>query len=119
MREYAVIRGPIREGEIAHEAIREELSRIPESPVFASSDRSGRFLRNTVEMTLAGDAETVKEYLIGTEVYERIGILAVPSGTTSSTPVSKPQRSEAFQRPWVIQTLGVHDELSAKFRCPG
>jgi hypothetical protein len=29
----------------------------------------GRFLRYTVETTLAGDGETLKEYLIGTEVY--------------------------------------------------
>ncbi len=35
------------------------------------SDRLGRFLRYTVETTLAGNAEVLKEYLIGTEVYER------------------------------------------------
>jgi hypothetical protein len=39
--------------------------------LFTQSDRLGRFLRFTVETTLAGDAETLKEYLIGTEVYER------------------------------------------------
>lgn len=71
MREYAVIRGPISEGEIAQEAIREELSRILESPIFVQSDRLGRFLRYTVETTLAGDAERLKEYVIGTEVYDR------------------------------------------------
>jgi hypothetical protein len=71
MREYAVISKPISEGEIAQEAIREELSRILESPIFVQSDRLGRFLRYTVETTLAGDAEILKEYLIGTDVYER------------------------------------------------
>src|SRR3984893_9298295 len=71
MRQQAVIRGPISEGEIAHEAIREQLSRILESSIFIQSDRLGRFLRFTVETTLAGDAETLKEYLIGTEVYQR------------------------------------------------
>jgi hypothetical protein len=71
MREHAVISGPISEGEIAQEAIRGELSRILESPIFVQSDRLGRFLRYTVETTLAGDAETLKEYLIGTEVYDR------------------------------------------------
>jgi len=45
-----------------------------------------------------------------------IGILPVQSGTPSSTPVSKHQRPEAFQRPWAIKTLGVNDEFSAKFR---
>jgi hypothetical protein len=71
MREHAVFSGPISEGEIAQEAIRGELSRILESPIFVQSDRLGRFLRYTVETTLAGDAETLKEYLIGTEVYDR------------------------------------------------
>ena len=71
MREYAVISKPTSEGEIAQEAIREELSRILESSIFVQSDRLGRFLRYTVETTLAGDAETLKEYLIGTEVYDR------------------------------------------------
>jgi hypothetical protein len=71
MRERAVISGPISEGGIAPEAIREELSRILESAIFIQSDRLGRFLRYTVETTLAGDAETLKEYLIGTEVYDR------------------------------------------------
>jgi hypothetical protein len=56
---------------ISEEVIREELSRILESSIFVRSDRLGRFLRYTVETTLAGDAETLKEYLIGTEVYER------------------------------------------------
>ena len=71
MREYAVISEPTSEGEIGQEAIREELSRILKSSIFVQSDRLGRFLRYTVETTLAGDAETLKEYLIGTEVYDR------------------------------------------------
>ena len=56
---------------ISEEAIRDELSRILESSMFVQSDRLGRFLRFTVETTLAGEAETLKEYLIGTEVYDR------------------------------------------------
>ena len=71
MSEYSVISEPTNEGEIAQEAIREELSRILESSIFVQSDRLGRFLRYTVETTLAGDAETLKEYVIGTEVYQR------------------------------------------------
>ncbi len=59
------------EGKISEQAIREELSRVLQSSVFAQSDRLGRFLRFTVETTLAGEADAVKEYLIGTEVYER------------------------------------------------
>lgn len=56
---------------IAERAIREQLSRILESQIFAQSDRLSRFLRFTVETTLAGNAEALKEYLIGTDVYER------------------------------------------------
>jgi hypothetical protein len=56
------------EEKISEQAVREELSRILESSTFVQSDRLGRFLRYTVEMTLAGDAETLKEYLIGTSV---------------------------------------------------
>src|SRR6201993_4517089 len=56
---------------ISEEAIRDELSRILESSMFVQSDRLGRFLRFTVEATLAGKEEMLKESLIGTEVYER------------------------------------------------
>jgi hypothetical protein len=59
------------EDNISEQAIREELSRVLQSPMFAQSDRLGRFIRFTVETTLAGEAETLKEYLIGTEVYGR------------------------------------------------
>jgi TolB-like protein len=56
---------------LSAEAIRNELSRILESSMFVQSDRLGRFLRFTVETTLAGKAEVLKEYLIGTEAYDR------------------------------------------------
>jgi TolB-like protein len=56
---------------IPEEEIRNQLSRILESSMFIRSERLGRFLRFTVETTLAGEAASVKEYLIGTEVYER------------------------------------------------
>lgn len=56
---------------ISEDAIRDELTRILESSIFVQSDRLGRFLRFTVEKTLAGEGEMLKEYLIGTEVYDR------------------------------------------------
>jgi hypothetical protein len=56
---------------IDQQAIREELERVLESPIFEQSDRLARFLRFTVEVTLAGEGATLKEYLIGTEVYDR------------------------------------------------
>jgi hypothetical protein len=71
MRESLVVNESMSEENISEEAVREELSHILESSIFVQSDRLGRFLRYTVETTLAGDAETLKEYLIGTNVYER------------------------------------------------
>ena len=61
---------------IPEQEIRDQLSRILESPLFIQSERLGRFLRFTVETTLAGEAGSVKEYLIGTEV-ARPSMLAV------------------------------------------
>jgi len=66
-----VVSEPEIKGTIPEEAIRGELSRILESSLFVQSDRLGRFLRFTIEATLAGEAEMLKEYLIGTEVYDR------------------------------------------------
>jgi TolB-like protein len=67
-----LINRPTSEEEgISEEAVREELSRILESSMFIQSDRLSRFLRFTIEATLAGEAEMLKEYLIGTEVYDR------------------------------------------------
>src|SRR5258708_38572149 len=71
MRENLVISESTSGEKISEKAIREALSRILESALFAQSDRLGRFLRFTVETTLAGEADMLKEYLIGTEVYER------------------------------------------------
>jgi TolB-like protein len=58
-------------GAISDKAIRDELSRILASSIFVQSVRLGRFLQFTVDTTLAGRAETLKEYLIGTDVYNR------------------------------------------------
>jgi hypothetical protein len=67
MKESLVIDGAVDEERISEEVIREELSRILESSMFIQSDRLGRFLRFIVETTLAGDAEILKEYVIGTQ----------------------------------------------------
>jgi TolB-like protein len=56
---------------ISEEVIREEVSRLLESSMFVQSERLGRFLQFTVMKTLAGEGEMIKEYLIGTEVYQR------------------------------------------------
>lgn len=71
MRENALSNEYRSEENLPDLSIRQELFRILASPIFAQSERLGRFLRFTVEKTLAGDAGTLKEYLIGTEVYDR------------------------------------------------
>src|SRR5260370_35981207 len=71
MRENLVISESKSGEKISEEAIREALSRILESAMFIQSDRLSRFLRFTVEATLAGEADMLKADVIGTEVYDR------------------------------------------------
>jgi len=59
-------------GPVPEKAVRDQLVRLIESPVFAQSERLVRFLRFTVEATLTGKSGTLKEYSIGTEVYDRL-----------------------------------------------
>jgi TolB-like protein/Flp pilus assembly protein TadD len=47
------------------------LEKILAHRLFVRSERMGRFLRFAVERTLAGQAEELKEYLIGVEVFDR------------------------------------------------
>jgi TolB-like protein len=62
---------PNHKAGISENAIRDQLARITDSAVFIQSERLVRFLRFTVETTLDGKAETLKEYVIGTHVYRR------------------------------------------------
>ncbi|HTZ46372.1 MAG TPA: hypothetical protein VMH20_02195 [Verrucomicrobiae bacterium] len=63
--------GPKAEINVSEQDIREQVSRLLDSPIFVQSGRLSRFLRFTIETTLAGNSEALKEYLIGTEVYDR------------------------------------------------
>ena len=54
-------------------AIRDQLGRILASPQFAASDGARRLLRFVVGETLAGRADTLKEYTLATEVFGRDG----------------------------------------------
>lgn len=56
---------------VLREAVREELERIVASRGFSRSERLCRFLRFAVESALAGDADHVKEYVVGSEVFGR------------------------------------------------
>jgi TolB-like protein/Tfp pilus assembly protein PilF len=55
----------------SEDSVRAELARVLESPIFVQSDRLGRFLRFAVEHAISGSDEGLKEYVIGTEVYDR------------------------------------------------
>jgi adenylate cyclase len=57
--------------EASPEFIRAELGHALASVTFRNSDRLSQFLRFVVERTLAGNAEQLKEYSIGVEVFGR------------------------------------------------
>ena len=56
---------------LSPEAIQNEVDRILASDKFARSKRLRSLLRFTVTQTLQGNAETLKEYVIGTEVLKK------------------------------------------------
>jgi TolB-like protein/Tfp pilus assembly protein PilF len=56
---------------ISPEAVLEQLRKILSSGPFVHSERLSRFLRFTVEHAVKGQAEELKEYLIGVEVFDR------------------------------------------------
>lgn len=56
---------------LAQSEISSELDRILASKQFAGAGRLSRFFRHVVERTLAGDADQLKEYAVGVEVFDR------------------------------------------------
>ena len=56
---------------VSNQAVTAQLERLCGSATLRNSSRLCRFLRYTVEVTLGGEGETLKEYVIGTEVYDR------------------------------------------------
>jgi hypothetical protein len=99
---------------ISEEAIREALSRILESATFIQSDRLSRFLRFTVETTLAGEADMLKEYLIGTEVYDR----KPPYHPSSDSIVRSEARRLRNKLREYYESVGKDDSVSIYYR-PG
>src|SRR6266571_130746 len=53
------------------EVVRVNLEKAIASSPFATADRLRRFLRYIIEKSLAGEADVLKEYPIGVEVYGR------------------------------------------------
>jgi TolB-like protein len=56
---------------VTAESVRAQLDRILASPAFIASDALSRFLRFSVEQTLAGHANWLKESVIGIDVFAR------------------------------------------------
>jgi adenylate cyclase len=63
--------GPGPSGELAHDAIREQLDRILASREFHATTRMRDFLRFVVEETLAGRSDQLKGYTVATAVFGR------------------------------------------------
>ncbi len=59
--------------EVPAAEVQAELERILASKGFVHSDRLSRFLRFTVQRALQGEGASLKEYLIGMEVFDRNG----------------------------------------------
>ncbi len=55
----------------SEDAVRRQLDRLLASTGFANAGRMSRFLKFVVEKTLSGEAERLKEYVIGVEVFDR------------------------------------------------
>lgn len=51
--------------------VRAQLDRLLASETFATASRLRRFLRHVVERSLAGEADKLKEYAIGVDVFDR------------------------------------------------
>jgi TolB-like protein len=57
--------------DVSPDDVREQLERILGSEAFAGAGRHSRVLRYLIERTLAGDGDQLKEYVLGTEVFDR------------------------------------------------
>jgi TolB-like protein len=99
---------------ISEDAIRDELSRILASSIFVQSDRLGRFLQFTIDKTMAGEGEMLKEYLIGTEVYDR----PTSYRTSEDSIVRGEARRLRSKLKEYYESVGKNDPLSICYR-PG
>jgi adenylate cyclase len=69
--EHAPSSVPVPKPVLPKASIRQQLDRILASSSFLNARRPSQFLRFVVESTLSGQADTIKEYLIGVEVFDR------------------------------------------------
>jgi hypothetical protein len=89
------------------ESIREQVNRLLASPYFNQSRRSVTFLRFIIDHTLAGDAEKIKERVLGIEIFGRDA-----DYDTASDPVVRVTASEIRKRvAQYYQEPGHQDEV--------
>lgn len=68
----AGLRNAPGDGHLDDQSVREQLERILASSTFIRSKRLVRFLRFTIEQYLQGRQNTLKEYLVGVEVFNKM-----------------------------------------------
>jgi TolB-like protein/Tfp pilus assembly protein PilF len=61
----------VQPNQLSAESIRTQLRKILSSSTFARSERLARFLNFTVEQTLEGGGDQLKEFVIGVEVFDK------------------------------------------------
>ncbi len=81
------------QSETEREQVRQQLGKLLVSPSFASSQRYPNLLRFVVEQTLAGQEDTLKERLLGIEVFRR-----APDYDTNQDPVVRLSAAEVRKR---------------------
>lgn len=84
---------PLAFPEAEASAVREQLERIAASASFRSSKRYPEFLRYTVEHALTGEIDSLKERVLGVEVFGRH-----PDYDTNSDPVVRVSAAEVRKR---------------------
>jgi serine/threonine-protein kinase len=62
---------PTERADLPPVAVNDALHKVLTSKMFARSERLSRFLRFVTEQTLQGNAEKLKEYVVGLEVFDR------------------------------------------------
>jgi serine/threonine-protein kinase len=61
----------VQPSQLSADSVRKQLRKILSNRAFARSDRLARFLTFTVEQTLEGRGEDLKEFVIGVEVFDK------------------------------------------------
>jgi len=110
------MREPDRDCTIANglsaEAVHAELDRVLSSATFIRSKRLGRFLRFTVEQCLEGRQNSLKEYLVGVEVFNKMETF--DPRIDSIVRVEARRLRSKLER--YYQTEGREDEIVIQFR---